>query len=158
MKINRVWNVSRETFSDDTNRKIKCFIKKIQECFSVPAATCWVQRIFLFARLQSAVHKHAYQYSSGTLCSWDYYSSSRDCTHDENEFHFARVSHEQNDKYYAMKNKSSAFSMFHVKHRVFLLSISISSIFFLFYVCFTWNRRFYSLNVSRETFFIKYYI
>ena len=51
---------------------------KIQERLGVLAAPRRVRSNFFFARLRSA---------------GGFYSSSRDCTHDEGEFHFARVSH-----------------------------------------------------------------
>ena len=53
-------------------------LKVIQERLSVLAAPRRVRSTFFFARLRSA---------------GGFYSSSRDCTHDEGEFHFARVSH-----------------------------------------------------------------
>ena len=48
---------------------------RIQERLGVLAAPRRVRSTFLFARLRSA---------------GGFYSSSRDCTHDEGEFHFAR--------------------------------------------------------------------
>ena len=51
----------------------------IQERLGVLAAPRKVRSTFLFARLRSA---------------GGFYSSSRDCTHDEGKFHFARVSHD----------------------------------------------------------------
>ena len=52
---------------------------RIQERLGVLAAPRRVRSTFLFARLRSA---------------GGFYSSSRDCTHDEGKYHFARVSHD----------------------------------------------------------------